>query len=411
MKFDIVIIGGGLSGLTCGIRLQRKGAKCAIVSAGQSALHFSSGSFELLSRLPDGTAVENPVEGAAKLPPQHPYSKLGGQFAGYAAAAKRQLEECGVEVNGSAENNGLHLTPMGTFKPSWLTLGDFDRFGAPEDLSGKKITLVSFSGFLDFNTKFVADALERIGAVCMIKNITLPELDRLRVSPTEMRSTNIAKVFENEAVFKQLLSILKNYSVGFDMVALPAVFGITSSKLVKALKETVPNTVLVPVMPPSVAGIRTQQQLRREFERSGGVFMLGDNVVKADIKGGRVKAVYTTNHGNIGFRADNFVLTSGSFFSNGLVARPSEIVEPVFGLDVDFDGNRADWYDSDFFSRQNYMSFGVATDDKFRVKKNGEVMENLYAAGSVLSGFHPIYEGCGAGVSMLTALYVADQLK
>ena len=48
MKFDVVIIGGGLSGLTCGIKLAENGKKVCIVSYGQSSLHFNPGSFELL---------------------------------------------------------------------------------------------------------------------------------------------------------------------------------------------------------------------------------------------------------------------------------------------------------------------------------------------------------------------------
>lgn len=411
MRFDTVIIGGGLSGLTCGISLQKRGVRCVIVSAGQSALHFSSGSFDLLGRLPDGTLVENPVEGATRLPASHPYSKIGADFEKYARAAKSQLLDCGIAVDGTEDKNEYHFTPMGTLKPSWLTLCDFNRFGNTDDFSGKKVKILNFSGFLDFNTKFIADSLEDSGAICSIENIRLPELDRLRVSPTEMRSTNIAKVLDDEAVFNRLLPILKDYSIGVDMVVLPAVFGLSSSKLVKVLKEAIPSTILMPTMPPSVAGIRTQQTLRSQFERHGGVFMLGDNIVKADLDGNRVKAVYSVNHGDIGFYADNFILATGSFFSNGLVASPSGIAEPVFGLEVDYDRDRALWYDPKFFNKQNYMSYGVSTDGDFRVKKGGTVMENLYAAGAILSGFNPIYEGCGAGVAMLTALKVADNLK
>ena len=60
MNFDTIIIGGGLTGLTAAIASAERGERTAIISAGQSALHFSSGSFELLGAI-DGTPVTNPV--------------------------------------------------------------------------------------------------------------------------------------------------------------------------------------------------------------------------------------------------------------------------------------------------------------------------------------------------------------
>ena len=138
--------------------------------------------------------------------------------------------------------------------------------------------------------------------------------------------------------------------------------------------------------------------------------MLGDTVVKADFKDNKVQAVYSVNHGDISFVAENFILASGSYFSNGLVAQQDSVVEPVFGSDVDFTPGRDGWYDKSFFNKQNYMTFGVATNDKLQVKIKSEIQQNLYAVGSVLSGSNTIHEGCGAGISMLTALYVADNL-
>ena len=100
MKFDTIIIGGGLSGLVAGIDLSRKGQKCMIVSSGQSALHFFSGSFELCS------LADNPYDGIATLGEGHPYTKIGVEnIAGLSAMVKPLFKEVGVTLKGVKDAN------------------------------------------------------------------------------------------------------------------------------------------------------------------------------------------------------------------------------------------------------------------------------------------------------------------
>ena len=72
------------------------------------------------------------------------------------------------EANGDAERSHLRITPMGTLKPTWLTFSDFTQLSSPHDIAGKKVLVVNIAGFLDFNTKFVADSFEKCGAECRI---------------------------------------------------------------------------------------------------------------------------------------------------------------------------------------------------------------------------------------------------
>lgn len=412
MKFDTVIIGGGLAGLVSGIRLQKAGQKTAIISAGQSAMHFSSGTFDLLNRMPSGEMVEHPLKAIASLSETHPYSKVGAaEVAEYSKEVKSFFAGCGIELTGEEDRNSYRITPVGEVKPCWLKFEDFTLMSTPDAKIGSKILIVNIFGYLDFNTKFLASAFEKSGAECRIVALKTDKTERLRKNPTEMRSTNISKLMENEENWREFVKLVKSKHTDEDVIVLPAVFGIRSTAVLRKIKnELGKTTFFIATMPPSVPGIRTQMQLKNEYVRLGGEFLMGDTVCGAEMADGKVKCLSTSNLEEVKIAADNFILASGSFFSKGLVATPYQILEPVFGLDVDYAEDRADWYDLRFFNKQNYMGFGVKTDKELRTSKDGKTIDNLYAVGSVLSGANTLYEGCGGGVAIMTAFRVADRI-
>lgn len=415
MRYDTIIIGGGLSGLVCGLRLAKAGKRCAIISSGQSALHFSSGSFDLLAATADGERISSPSEAIASLverTPSHPYAKIGAEhFVATAEAAKQTLLDAGVRVEGDAAQNHYRLTPMGTLKATWLTMDGYVRATSDEGLAWKSVVLMNAEGFLDFYTQFIVDELRKKGTTCRVSNFSLAALDNIRNNPTEMRSANIARIFDKEENIAALAEIIAREAGDAEAVLLPAFLGIDRADVLDELKRRTSREIaIIATLPPSVPGIRAQIALRRAFERAGGVYMLGDTVVGYDEREGAIERIYTVNHGNIGFEAAEFVLATGSFFSRGLVADRQAVVEPLFGVDVDAAADRADWYTRDLFEQQPFESFGVASDEQFHALRDGRAVENLYVCGAGLSGFNPLTEGCGAGVSMLSAVRVSDNI-
>lgn len=412
MKFDNIIIGGGLSGLVCGLRLQKAGKKCAIVSAGQNAMHFFSGGFGLLSKLEDGTPVEEPLKAIEKLSPEHPYVKIGAEkVAKYAGDAKELLTICGLPLVGEASKNGYVMSATGTLKPAWLAIGDSTFLKEKDEKIGTKALIVNVEGFLDFNTSLIAAELEKRGISCKITAVTTDEIKTLRKNPSEMRSSNISKVMENESVRAKFVAAVNAVVHDEDLVVLPAVFGLKSYASVEDVRRKISaKTIFLGTLPPSVAGIRSQRQLKEAFIAAGGTFLMGDEVVSAQLEDGAVKSVKTENLGDEEMVAENFILASGSYFGHGLLSGVNGVTEPVFGLDVDFDADRNNWYDANFFAKQNFMGFGVKTGKNFKAVKDGAEISNLYAIGSVLGGYNALYQGCGAGVALLTAFSVSDTI-
>lgn len=405
MKFDTIIIGGGLSSLIAGIELSRRGQKCMIVSAGQSALHFFSGSLELCG------LGEESARAIKQLDAAHPYSKIGVERTlELASQVKPLFAEVGAYFKGEDDRNHWRITPLGVLKRAWLTLEEYASVPSDGVIPWKKVALLNIDGFLDFHTSYIAAGLADKGVECVVKGISMPELERLRHNPTEMRSTNIAKTLTGD-LLGALAARINEHAKDVDAVLMPAVIGLNGSADVVRLREKVDRPLhFLATLPPSVPGIRLQMMLRKHFQKLGGVYMLGDTVKEGVFEGNSLKGIRTVNHGDTCFKADNFILASGSFFSKGLVSDINGVSEPVFGLDVDSIDERPKWYRKDMFESQPYMSFGVTTDEGFHASRNRQPIENLYAAGSVLSNCCPMKEGSGAGVAILTALHVADTI-
>lgn len=401
MRFDTVIIGGGLSALVCGIELARGGKRVAMVAKGHSSLHFSSGSFGLYN-------APEPLKALAALAPEHPYSKVGVErVETLAAKAAEILNIAGVATNGNAEANHYVLTPTGSLRQCWLSFEGVVTADSDKNLDFKSAAILYPEGFLDFYTQFVADGLRRMGVRSSLHSFSLPELAVRRNNPTEMRSVAVARALDKEENILALATIISKEVGDAEVVLMPAVLGFVKGDVQSRLEKiTGKRIVSVPTLPPSVEGIKVERALRATFERMGGVIFNGHTVVSHTMENGAVESVTTDKA--VTLTAEDFVLCSGSFIGGGLVSGRSAIAEPVFGIDVDVP--QGEFTTRDIFEPQPFMSAGVVTDGDFKALLSAQPIENLYACGAILSGFNAVKEGCGAGVSIVTALVVAENI-
>lgn len=411
MNYDTIIIGGGLAGLIAGIILQERGQRTAIISTGQGALHFSSGSMALLSRDSEGNVIDKPLEHLAGLPAEHPYTKVGAaKVARYAREAKTLLERAGIAVTGSEAANHFYLTPIGLFKPTWLSTTDSATSPTSDSPRWGHTAVVGLKGFLDFYPGFIADNLGRAGIKCDVAWLTTPELEHLRKNTTEMRAPGIARIMHGEALERFAKAIVAAAPTA-ETVITPAVVGLDGNADINELRRiTGKKVICLSTHPISVQGVRMQLALRRYYEKKGGTYLLGDNVTAGYMEGNRLTAIDTANLGHGSLRARNFILATGSFFSQGLVAEPDRVREPVFDVDVVTEGTRDDWFKDNLFEAQPFVEFGVRTDGEFRLSRHGKTVENLYGIGSILGGCNSLKEGSGAGVAIVTAMEVAERL-
>lgn len=421
MKFETIVIGGGMAGLSAALRLAEAGQKALLMASGQSALHFSSGSVDLLESEGDPRAAL-PAFMAAH--PDHPYSKVG--LASIEASLADLQRHCALQGLPlfRQERNHQRLTPIGTLKSTWLspeTCACVTEAPAPDVL-----LLATLEGFRDFHPALAAANLATHSHFAHSRILTgeirLPQLAAFSRNPHEFRSADIARLFDKQQHDKQdLLTDLAREigrmvkecgEPGCRHIVLPACLslGLVGPRLAELELRTGCTIKEVATMPPSLIGMRMQEALKRRFLALGGTFLTSERVLGARYESDRVVGVHSQNGDDQLFEADHFVLASGSFFSRGLESRLGGIREPIFDADVLSLPERDAWAGRRLFDHHPFMGFGVKTDDQLRVLRGGKPLANLYGAGSVLAHYDPVKEGSGSGVAVATGWQAAGHI-
>lgn len=434
MKYDVIVIGGGMAGYTSAIRCLEKGQKTALINNGASALHFSSGSVELLSATPSGTPVRSPLKAIKKFAkeyPEHPYAKTGSDTVSDSVNwFTEMMSDAGLQLKQREDNeNHQRITTLGALKSTFLSQPFVAQIGYnASQHEFERIVLLSIEGFRDFQTEVVADNLKANPLFTNIPTMSVSVSIKNRSTRAEAvnnyRSTDFAKLLTNDQEFFDFANQVASCAGPKDLVIIPAILGTSEglNTLQRLKVYTGLNFHEVPTMPPSLMGIRLEETLEKQFIKLGGVLLKGDCVTggtftQVDSGSGlagdlKLEKLHTKNLRDHELSASSFVLASGSFFSNGLKAMHNQIIEPVFGLDICATGSRSDWHEETFFapSSHPFMSFGVETNTHFQPSIQGQTINNLYCCGSILAHYNPVSEGSGGGVAISTAYFVSEEI-
>ncbi len=424
MKYECLIIGGGLAGLTCGIRCASAGIHTAILSGGMNTLHFSSGSIDLAGYTPGGSPVKKPFEHIKKIISEnrvHPYSKVGikslRESIGFITD---KLSGEGITLNHNSDYNHFHVTALGRLKPTYLSQESV--FSA--DFSGavtsrKKIAILNFDGFRDYYPEQTAAHLKMNAMFkdteIILGSISLPYYTNTEKNLHEFRSVDIARIFENERYLPRIAEEIRSASSGATIASLPAFLGINNYRAIRKKLEQMTGIFIyeIPTLPPSILGLRLDHALKNCFIKLGGEFIAGERVKSGSISNKGVEYITTANSGSVPLTAGYYVLATGSFISGGLSAGFDSINEPLFGLKTTGARKRSRWYSESFFDRKGhpFFGFGVETDSKLNpLAQDGRAVKNLFCAGSALCGYDPIREGCGGGVALSTGYKCAERI-
>jgi len=420
---DVVVIGAGLAGLTAAIAVAESGARVHVLAKGLAATHWGPGGIDVAG-IP---AASTPRDGIQRLAgqPGHPYAFLGDDVAAALDWIRPHLAAGGVEYVGDLDTP-LQLVPTsigGTRRAAILPAGQ--AAAVSPWAAGERLVICGVAGFKDFWPEAIAASLsrERIWeggnrpAVVTPVSVALPGLaDRHNLNGPEIARRFDDPVWRARAI-EAIVRAIASLPGSGGRVALPAVLGIREhAAVLAAMQQRLPAAPFeMPLVPPSVPGMRLYAALRAAVMRAGGRVQVGEMIERVECDGRQVTAVVSAAAARTyTVRTGALVLATGGIAGGGLVAdRDGRLQETLLGLPVE--GPPVDdWLSMDAFDPAGHPleKAGIRTDGELRpVGADGaSLFDNVRVAGSLLAGQRYIRERCGDGVALTSGWRAARSL-
>ena len=443
IESDVLVVGGGLAGVTSAIAAAREGADVRLVSHKTTTLRQASGLVDALGYVPPRTppdeqadyisqerkdfrevrenrgAYEGPLvtpfDGFDSLHEKHPYSLIGETALRDGLALFDDITG-EMYAGGHTEQNALVPTFGGSIKPT----ARYPRAASAGLASDERpMLVVGFRSLTDFDARMIADSIAAAGVSFDVEGVEVSFAEAFR---DDSKVTRLAKALDHDEPVdgtsaRAALAEAVEPCVGeADRVGFPAFLGDDATAEVRrALGDHLGVEVFeIPMGPPSLSGLRLEDRLYAALDDEGVRYETGNPVVdyrQTDEETNRLDAVLIDRSGReVPYGADAFVLATGGLVGKGIESDRTAVREPVFDCHVPQPKDRYDWFVDDAFGDQPYARFGVTPDERLRpLDGTGEPeFENLHAAGAVVGGADVAREKSASGVSLATGL-VAGQ--
>ena len=393
MRYDAVVIGAGVAGLTAATRLAEGGARVCVLAKGVGSTHLAPGTVDVLG-YDDGARVESP---ALALPefvsahPEHPYALVGvdsiapavdwfaGRVPGYVGSLGRNL---------------LLPTAVGAARPSALVPSSMAA-GALDDSA--PVCVVGARVLRDFHAALCAANIDGRSL----------ELD-LDVGRAEANALGLARWMERPTFRAALAAQLAPQLREGERVGFPAILGLRDhARVVADLEQRLERKVFeIPTLPPSVPGMRVYDALRAALRSAGGRLVIGSEVTGASRDGSRVTAVHAHASGHDQVYEARWVVVATGGMTSGALTLGSDWQARDTVLDLPLRGAPSDGqarFNEDYFGDQPLNRMGIAVDSSLIAAGT----ENVLVAGAALPGAVPWREGSGEGISITTGFGAA----